>query len=622
MDEIIAKLIELINNNKKIDNHIINRVIFECVGNDDSNRKKYSKKRLVPYFLKCGKERWNIDQNTANKLLKALQIKPRRTASGVATITIMTKPWPCASACIYCPNDIRMPKSYLSDEPVCQRAEYAFFDPYLQVISRLRALKQMGHPTDKIEIIILGGTWSDYTQEYQIWFVKQVFLALNDSQFLKDDDNFENVSDPNNPFAVINNSPKVQSEAMDIETNYIKLGVERERNILKAKFAQTQKAIDENNLSYNDAFQKMYTKSEIWQNISQFQTASLDELYQQQCRNETSKHRVVGLVIETRPDSITSENLKLIRELGCTKIQMGIQSLAQNVLDLNERKISISKIAESFALLRLYGFKIHIHFMVNLYGSNCQNDKDDYKMLVTDERFKPDEIKLYPCVLVKGTILEKLHADGKWKPYTEEELVDVLVYDTLITPNYARISRMIRDISAHDIVAGNKKSNLRQVVENKITQNNELVSEIRYREVSVNNLKNSILKLDITHYDTQAADEYFLQWVDQNMTIAGFLRLSLPKTDDKIFIGLPDAINADNAMIREVHVYGKVANLNSTSEGAQHQGLGRKLIEKACIIAKENGYQKINVISAIGTKEYYRKLGFKDVHLYQQKDLV
>jgi elongator complex protein 3 len=566
----------------------------------------HSKRKLLPYYLATKASdynkwlSWGIDEDVEKRLLEVLRMKPRRTASGVATITVITKPWMCASDCLYCPNDLRMPKSYLSDEPACQRAERNYFDPYLQVASRLHVLKQMGHAPDKIELIVLGGTWSDYPVAYQIWFVTELFRALNDS--CRDNERENEVSTRN--------------------AYYQGLGIRNEPDEC-ADFTRTaQKQIDQGTLTFNHAVQKLYGENEQFEQIAQMQIGTLEELTRQHCTNESSTHRVVGLVVETRPDLITSEALTLLRQLGCTKIQMGIQSLDPNILEMNHRKIDVATIKQSFELLRLFGFKIHAHFMRNLYGSTPEKDVGDYLRFVTDEAYIPDEVKLYPCALVEGTGLCAHYREGTWQPYSEEDLIDVLVADTINTPPYIRISRMIRDISAHDIVAGNKKANLRQLVEERVKSPRQSIREIRFREIGTDHANPEHLSLDTLSYQTSNTSEYFIQWVTLKDRIAAFARLSLPHAEYVMQCDGISPVGLDEAMIREVHVYGKVAELSKTSEGAQHLGLGKQLVEAACDIAKKQGYRKINVISSVGTRQYYRNLGFYDDDLYQRMDLV
>lgn len=578
-----------------------------------------SKRQLMAFYLDVQKnqpERWSswcLSDEQQRRLVRTLQMKPRRTASGVATITVLTKPWKCSSNCLYCPNDLRMPKSYLADEPACQRAERTFFDPYLQVAARLKALTEMGHITDKVELIVLGGTWSDYPEGYQIWFIRELFRALNDGS------------------QAIGNLPARKHA-------YESAGISCDPELLKAFVAEEQRRIDNRETTYNQAFDRLYGENAAWASVSQWQKATWEELEAEQDANVDGQHRVVGLVIETRPERITPTHLATLRRMGCTKVQMGIQSLDEKVRTLNDRHTSTQQIQRAFELLRLFGFKTHVHAMVNLLGATPESDKTDYLRLCNDAAFQPDEVKLYPCVLVEGTGLCERFEDRTWQPYSEPSLVDVLVSDTCATPAFTRISRMIRDISAPDIKAGNKKVNLRQLVEQRIDSEGLATAEIRHREVSLANVAAEDLSLEVVEYETTATSERFLQWVTPQGKIAGFLRLSLPhanamarlekeyeaatlKTSDQSHT-LPFPLQAGEAMIREVHVYGRVEKLQHAGiNNAQHRGLGTELVNRACELASRAGYQRINVISAVGTRGYYRKLGFYDNGLYQQRML-
>ncbi|WP_314039636.1 radical SAM protein [Slackia exigua] len=318
-----------------------------------------SKRGLLPFYLKTKRNdparwrSWNVTSELERELLAAIQMKPRRTASGVATITVITKPWPCASACLYCPNDVRMPKSYLANEPACQRAEHNFFDPYLQVVSRVRALAAMGHPIDKVELIVLGGTWTDYPENYQIWFVHELFRALNDED--------------------------AESHAAARREKLRAFGLENDPGILAQATRAAQARVDAGEETYNDAVASLYDASDAWRAVGRSQTATLQELESEQRRNETARRRVVGLVVETRPDAIDARSLTLARRLGCTKIQIGIQSLDGRVLEANDRQVDLNSIEHAFELMRAFGFKLHTHFMVNLYGQTPESDKRDYR---------------------------------------------------------------------------------------------------------------------------------------------------------------------------------------------------------------------------------------------------
>ncbi|MGI6754878.1 MAG: elongator complex protein 3 [Atopobiaceae bacterium] len=565
-----------------------------------NNRDHVSKKKFMSFYLDVKAHdpkrwcSWNIDAQLEQRLLDSVRLKPRRTASGVATITVITRPEACSGNCIFCPSDVRMPKSYLHREPACQRAEQALFDPYIQVHARMKALSQMGHPIDKIELIVLGGTWSDYPKSYQIWFVKELFRAINEW-------------------------PATDQAIEELRQRSYAAGMSDDSLELERRVASTQAAVDAKELSYNQAIRELYAAQAP--KLASFQTATLEELAHEQHINEQAAHRVVGLVVETRPDAITAERLLLMRQLGCTKIQVGIQSTRQDILDKNGRAMSIERIKQAFDLLRLFGFKIHSHLMLNLIGSTPKDDIQDFATFVGDKNYLPDEIKLYPCALVPGTRLVEVYERGLWRPYTAEELIDVLVADVMATPCYVRISRMIRDIDAEDILVGNKHANLRQMVDEAIEQRNlaPQVQEIRFREIARAAVDLTTLTLQDYTYETHVTQEHFLQWVTPDNHVAGFLRLSCPAWDKIAHLDLPT--KPHEAMIREVHVYGSTARLGHTDASAQHQGLGKQLVERACAIAQAQGYVAINVISSVGTRGYYRSLGFSDNGLYQRRSL-
>lgn len=573
-----------------------------------SNAHHVAKKHLMPFYLHTKEHdpaRWNawgISPDIEQRLLRLLRVKPRRTASGVATISVITKPWPCTSNCLYCPNDMRMPKSYVSDEPACQRAERNWFDPYLQVSARLRALTEMGHVTDKVELIILGGTWNDYPAAFQRWFVRELFRALNEAAYPE----------------------RANASAAARKAAYQQARIPCSEQDCAERVAAVQALVDSHNLTYNQAFSRLYGEQTAWHDLASWQTATWEDVEREHVLNEKAKHRVVGLVMETRPDAVSAQSFRDMRRLGATKVQMGIQSLNAAVLEANKRTVSPDTIRRAFELARLFGFKTHAHFMVNLLGATPESDKQDYLSLINDSALVPDEVKLYPCALVEGTDLVAHFENGSWRPYTEGELMDVLSHDLLETPPYCRVSRMIRDIPANDILTGNKKINLRQMVEAETerlaAQTGRSIQEIRHREISVEGADIEELALNEVAYPTTVTDERFLQWVTPAGRIAGFLRLSLPHAN-ALAEREADPMQPGEAMIREVHVYGQVAGLHRTSGGAQHRGLGRSLVQRACAIAKEEGYGAVNVISAIGTRDYYRNLGFADNGLYLQRQI-
>jgi len=505
------------------------------------------------------------------KLIDLIKMKPVRTGSGVTVITVLTKPFPCPGNCIFCPNDVRMPKSYIASEPGAQRAGRNAFDPYLQTYNRLLALTNIGHQVSKVELIVLGGTWSFYPLDYRIWFIKRCFDALND-------------------FGTKDNRP--DKEGIDFKIP------ESESAGVKNYNAEVQ-LLDK----------EVKTESATWEELAQVQELNS----QAKCRN-------VGLVLETRPDYITETEILNLRRFGATKVQIGVQSLDDEILKLNRRGINVAQIARSFKLLREAGFKIHAHWMPNLYGSSVEMDKNDYLRLWAPE-FCPDELKIYPTSVITGTVLSKYFHEGKYHPYTTAELEDVLSYCLLHTPRYCRLTRIVRDIPSQEIETGNKITNLRQIVELKLIKAGTPCQCIRCREIRQKQITRDDLKTDDIDYKVSFGSEHFLSL--QTKTggkIAGFLRLNLPKLTEAEKNYVPEL--RDCALIREVHVYGQMLAVGTkhTNE-TQHLGIGKELLSKAEKMAQDKGFRKIAVISAIGTRRYYQKFGYQMDGLYQVKEL-
>ncbi len=494
----------------------------------------YSKREILAAFrARGGGESHGISELAFAEKLRTC---PTRSASGVTPVAVLTRPFPCPGRCIFCPDDDRMPKSYLADEPACQRAAAHGFDPYLQTWNRLLAYRRMGHPTAKIELIVLGGTWSSYPEPYQVWFVQRCLEALND------------------------------------------FGAGREGRSDGA-FPSAGEAPD-------------------WSALEEAQHA-----------NESSPSRCVGLGVETRPDCVSEEEVLRIRRLGGTKVQIGLQSLSDEVLCKNRRGHDVAASRRALYLLRGAGFKLHVHWMANLYGSNPAADLEDFDRLFSDPDFRPDELKIYPCSLVPGAPLERHHRSGEWRPYTHEELVELLSGCLRRIPEYCRLTRLVRDIPSQYIRVGNRRTNLREVVTAHLAAQGFRSRDIREREIRGRSCDPEKLQLTSTGYDTSVGREHFLQFVTPEDRIAAFLRLSLPA-------------KGGGAMIREVHVYGVAADLGEHSPGkAQHSGLGRRLVERAAQIAAEAGRRDLAVISAVGTRDYYRALGFRDRGLYQYRSL-
>lgn len=558
----------------------------------------YSRDELIAaYRAFAGADLPPFDQS----VLERLRRKPVRTSSGVTPVTVLTKPFPCPGECIFCPNDVRMPKSYLSDEPGAQRAEQNSFDPYLQTYTRLQSYHNTGHPTDKLEVIILGGTWSFYPESYQIWFVKRIFDAMHD--FGKGIDRRHEVED------ALRDISQLHPERNTITATIDGRHIEQRYN------AVVQMVYKDEMLRSRDIADSIGRGERSRSPVDEF--ATWDELEAAHLENETAPCRCVGLVIETRPDHISVEEVLRVRRLGCTKVQIGFQSLNDTVLSKNKRGHNVAATRRAVKLLRQAGFKIHAHWMPNLYGSSPDADIADYRTMFADPDFRPDELKVYPCSLIESAELMQRYQDGSWKPYTHDELLHVLTEAFRLTPEYCRLTRVIRDIPSTDIVDGNLMTNFRQIVENELAKHGERSPDIRAREVRFQQIKATEFHLDELWYTSSCSDELFLQYIASDRSIAGFLRLSLPK-EAPITDELTHA-----AMIREVHVYGQSVEIGDAASGrAQHAGLGTQLIERAVAIAREHGYQRLAVISAIGTREYYRKRGFEDGILYQLRTIA
>ncbi len=439
-------------------------------------------------------------------LEQVLITRPVRTLSGIAALTVLTKPYKCPGRCIYCPSEPQMPKSYLRGEPAAQRAYLTNFDPALQVKTRLRSLDLTGHNTEKIELIILGGSFPSYPKKYQGNFVKKCLEALNNSQ------------------------------------------------------ARNLKAV--------------------------------------QKQNEKAKARCVGFSIEARPDQVNLNNLKWWRELGITRLEIGVQSVFNNILRISKRGHSINDTIKATQLLKDWGFKVVYHLMPNLPGSTPKKDLASFRLVFSDQNFQPDQIKIYPLVILKNAPLYKIWQKGKYKPYSQKILKELLVRIKKMTPYYVRIIRLIRDIPGYYIIAGNKITNLRQVLH----QEGVICHCIRCREVKDAPRQKPYYYLQTYH--ASDGTEYYLSYENKKKTkLYAHLRLRFPS---------PGSYFEKAAIIREVHTYGRVASiLKKTEQKIQHKGLGKKLIKKAESIARQNGYQKIIVISGIGVRAYYRKLGYR-----------
>ena len=403
---------------------------------------------------------------TNEEIEKLLITKNIRTLSGVAIIAVLTKPYPCPGTCKFCPNEKGMPKSYLSNEPAVMRAILTDFHPYKQVAARLRSLEATGHKTDKIELIVMGGTFSYLPKQYQTWFIKECFRACN-SRWLHSGDS--PVEPKCKPFA-----------------------------------------------------KRLHSPTGLWsQRLSQLQK-----------QNEKAKHRIVGLTLETRPDYINEKEILRMRKLGATRVELGVQSIYDDILKLNKRGHTVAATIKATKLLKEAGFKINYHMMPDLPGSSYAKDLRMFKELFSNPDFQPDMLKIYPCVVVKNAPIYKWLKTGKYKPYSDKKLLELLTEIKKIIPYYIRITRLIRDIPSTSIVAGNKVSNLRQVLKKKSEEEGWQCKCIRCREVRNNNIPPNKrgwgVKLFRQDYDASDGKEIFLSFEDrERKNLYSLLRLRI-----------------------------------------------------------------------------------------------
>lgn len=534
----------------------------------------YSRSDIIGAFRRLAPARgW---QGEEREFVARLRMRPVRSLSGVTPVTVLTQPFPCPGRCVFCPSDVRMPKSYLSNEPGAQRAESHGFDPYRQTWHRLAAFRAIGHPVDKVELIILGGTWSFHPEDYRRWFVRRCFEAMNDfaagcvPEARVGAGDFRRVAADTAP---------AQARG---RYNAIVTGVLRERH--------GGRLLDR--APEDDA-----------------------ALARAQRRNETAASRCVGLSLETRPDCLGEAEVERIRRAGATKVQIGIQSLSDAVLARNRRGHDVAATRRALRLLRAAGFKLQAHWMPNLAGATPATDVEDFARLFDDVDFRPDELKIYPTSLVETAELVDRWRDGSWRPYAFEELRDLLVACLARVPEYCRVSRVIRDISSDDILVGNKLTNFREIAERELAARGGRCRDIRSREIRGETLRGEP-ELRSLGYRTSIGEERFLQALRPGDRLAGFARLALPESPSF----LPEL--GDAALLREVHVYGHALALGDREAGhAQHRGLGGRLVGEAAASARAAGHGRLAVISAVGTRAWYRRLGFCDGELYQHLDL-
>jgi elongator complex protein 3 len=443
-----------------------------------------------------------------------LKRKRMRTASGVAPVAVMTSPYPCPHGrCIMCPggpsSDFGSPQSYVGREPAASRAAQHHFNPYEQVIARLRQMEEIGHDFDKVELILMGGTLTARPLEYQRQFVSECLAAMHD------------------------------------------FGEAKGRNI-----------------------------------------------------------RNTGITFETRPDYATEKEIDQMLGMGATKVELGVQHVSNRILEDIERGHSVEDSIEANRKVRDSGLKVGFHVMIGLPGSSPEEDKVLFERIFYDSDFKPDYLKIYPTLVVRGTKLYDLWRKGAYKPMCENEAIEVIAYAKRIIPKWVRIQRIQRDIPAHFIEAGVKKSNLRQLVRERLHDMGYRCRCIRCREAGLSHLRGMVvdenaIQLLTERYEACNGTEYFLSYEDvANDILIAHLRLRFPYDPHRVEL-------KHAALIRDVHVYGELVGLGERkAESWQHRGFGARLLSKAEEITTDNGYNKVAVMSGIGVRDYYNRFGF------------
>ena len=549
------------------------RIIIEDIleGKISTRRDLEVEKRQLCRDLKLSKFMSNADileyAKPEEKEIVAgiLKKKPTRTMSGVAIVAVMCHPHKCPHGrCFYCPESDIAPPSYTGEEPAALRGRMYEYHPYIQCFNRLKQLKKIGHPIDKVELIIMGGTFPSRDLCYQEWFVSQCLKAMTDFGL------------------IIKNKPG----------NY------------------------EYNLDYDEinSFEKGILKTYPPNNY-----VLIDDV---QSANENSKVRCVGMTFETRPDYCKKEHINRMLNFGVTRVELGVQTLSDELYKKIKRGHTLKDVIEANQLLRDSAIKVAMHMMPGLFSDEKQ-DLKMFKQLFSDESYKPDMLKIYPCLVTKGSELYDLWSDGGYEPYSDEEAVELIVNIKKILPKWVRTMRIQRDIPSTLIEAGVKKSNLGELVYNRLDEEKINCQCIRCREIGHKKTSREYTLDDFElfkeTYTACAGEENFLSIEDINEeSIAGFLRLRFPSKNH-----FREEIDDKTALVRELHVYGNMIKIGDKNPKiGQHTGFGEKLLKEAENIAVEKGSEEMAIISGIGSRNYYRKFGYEKVGPYMIKSLA
>ena len=565
---------------------IIDEILFSLVKNQNISTKEWFHKLKNEVLAKYRISEWPshimmikryeelLDQGLIVdelRMRKVLRKRAVRSLSGVSVISLLTKFWGCPGKCVYCPTYEWLPKSYISDEPAVQRAEMNEFDPFRQIQNRLQSLRMTGNAISKCDVRIIGWTWSVYPVAYQEEFIKQIYDAHTAFEY---NSNSVDITDNGSPFI---------SASIGAHADWIP-----SRDIEEAKK-----------------------------------------------RNETAKSRVIGMAIETRPDWITPEEIVRLRSYGVTRVEIWYQTTHDHINELNKRGHGNLESIQATQMLKDAGFKVVAHMMPGLVWATPDLDRSSMQEIFGNPMYRPDELKIYPMVVTPNSELTEMWEKWEFVPYEDDILIPLMAELQGMIPEYVRLNRMYRDIPAHEILAGSKLANLRQVTEiamraRGITRHDISAREIRAR---ANNPKDAIL--DVLFYEASGGHEYFIQMIDPaDRTLFGICRLRIPSqifTWESHFIPVLEKA----ALIREIHVFGdqipvwiksQITDIASTDQvhAGQHMGFWKKMIEKCEDIIRQEykNVNKIAVISGVGAREYYRNRGYNEQNEYMIKDIA
>ncbi|MBI2652027.1 tRNA uridine(34) 5-carboxymethylaminomethyl modification radical SAM/GNAT enzyme Elp3 [Candidatus Woesearchaeota archaeon] len=646
-DACIEILKEIKKNNPKTQ-YELNQLKLKILNKYKTNGNlSYIPKNADIYFAASEDERKNFKD--------LLSLKPVRTISGVAPIALMSEPYPCPHTmkgigpCTYCPGGPgsvfgNVPQSYTGREPSTRRAIRNNYDPYFIIFNRLEHYVAMGKVPDKAEIIMQGGTFTFFPKAYQEYFVKYALKAMNDFSklfFDKDGDldilKFKKFFEL--PRILMENDGRIKRiqqkllyiKHLDLIDLEIKKKVEElffkdffDKKLMAEKFNALRKiennnqneiTMSEQNISLKIIENKIQnpniTAIKTIQNKLKIQNNKNLSLKQIQKENETSLIRCVGLTIETKSDFGKLYHGNLMLELSCTRVEIGVQSIYDNVLEATNRGNTTADNIESIRILKDLGFKINCHYMPGLPHTTKEMDLHGLRQLFENPDYKPDMLKIYPCMVMEGTKLYEDWKNGKFKPLTTKEAAEIIAEAKRYVPEFLRIVRIQRDIPTYVTSSGVDRTNLRQYVERVCKEKRIKCRCIRCREAGLNSIQNKNinlenLKIKVTGYEASKGKEFFISAEDiENDVIFGYCRLRFPSQF------LREEITKDSALIRELHVYSTAIQIGKkSSDSFQHKGIGKKLMAKAEEIARQHGKNKVVVLSGIGARQYFAMLGY------------